>query len=622
MLPNFSKLRLCPTAEFYDLPDATRDWLNADGGVETFTQEPHTNQQDSVMEAAPGRPTTFRVRGKNPLGDGTYPYTYYDPEGLWNWVRQEGRKVPLTQEPIWREDWWALHDAFAPTTRAPVWVRNLPQLDPQQPDTRAYGTPQPAAVVARTLDDHAREDVAHLMQETEYATEMPPAVSLPSFIDVLQGMAHNMRTNAFYIDAFFRALNDMDLRILVTDLFAIFRSGTANTGLYAVWKGDILRFFLPLADRPRFQVELRRQTNLTYILEWYRIAFNDQHPTPLEQASLQEQVERQQVLRAIKALRHHYVWDTRVHWSRHDVPPNALDDAMITDWNTQPDPPDADARTDTIQLLTERMDGVATYMMNLERYGPAMFLQGDPSDDEKCKDLLQGMAEMFDRLNTFRQSLVPIRYMDARAVRLARRLCKLAIRATWEYQKVQGHDPELAHFPLERLADAFLPPLQLAVTLSNGAAESAQPGMLANRELADAFFWRYVAPTYGFEVARRPGGNELDAHAVERAWFGRIRPRFEVFVPRVPPSRFRAGRALDDTTEEEDEDGEEEEETPQGPPEAQLPWNYDDEGEEGEEDVLEDEELLQALAQIDGRARPAGEATPNRRRQRTSASAA
>ncbi len=139
MLPSLERLRLTPTGEFWRLSAPQAQELNGGvngDGVETFTQEPFPRLRGRNDPGA-----TFRVRGMTPLADGTYAYTYYDAHGLWEYVKEEGRaKVPLTQEPIWREDWWALRDRFAPGSSVPFWVRNLPQLDPSRTDTRIYGT--------------------------------------------------------------------------------------------------------------------------------------------------------------------------------------------------------------------------------------------------------------------------------------------------------------------------------------------------------------------------------------------------------------------------------------------------------------------------------------------------
>ena len=131
MLPNLTELTLgqgsTPTGEFLDLSVAAVEKLKSEGELETFSQEEF------------GLREYFRVRSKNADDNGEYNYSMYDARKLWQWVSVFGHSVPATGEPIWREDWWELHDRFAPAPApAPSWVQNLPQLDSSQPDLHSY----------------------------------------------------------------------------------------------------------------------------------------------------------------------------------------------------------------------------------------------------------------------------------------------------------------------------------------------------------------------------------------------------------------------------------------------------------------------------------------------------
>ena len=143
MLPNLAGLDLAAheaarTGEFYALSDDEA----RDLGIDPITFE--------AAEAGRGREhpnATFRVRDKDPKPDGTYRYTFFKAAGLWDWVNQQERaRNPLTNEPIWREDWWELWERFHDERPAagrqpdgmPSWVRHLPRRDPTQPDLHTY----------------------------------------------------------------------------------------------------------------------------------------------------------------------------------------------------------------------------------------------------------------------------------------------------------------------------------------------------------------------------------------------------------------------------------------------------------------------------------------------------
>ena len=107
MLPNFARLRLddrknrsAPTGEFWALSQTKADELNEGGrgdpiGFDTYRP----------FQAVASPHATFRVRNRDPQGDGTYNYTYYNATTLWQWAK-DNAKLPLTGEPIWKEDWW------------------------------------------------------------------------------------------------------------------------------------------------------------------------------------------------------------------------------------------------------------------------------------------------------------------------------------------------------------------------------------------------------------------------------------------------------------------------------------------------------------------------------------
>ena len=122
MLPRLDRLSLKPTGEFYALtPDEA-----AEEGEDPIHGHAFLPGQTKDSLAA-----TFRVRSKDPRPGTTnrYVYHFFEAESLWQWVKREDRAFnPKTREPLWKEDWLALHDQFDPDSPVPHWVRNLPQL--------------------------------------------------------------------------------------------------------------------------------------------------------------------------------------------------------------------------------------------------------------------------------------------------------------------------------------------------------------------------------------------------------------------------------------------------------------------------------------------------------------
>jgi len=125
MLPNLGGLSLAsvtPTGEFYALtPDEA-----AEEGEDPIHGHAFLPGQTKDSLAA-----TFRVRSKDPRPGTTnrYVYHFFEAESLWQWVKKERQAYnPKTREPLWKEDWLALHDQFDPDSPVPHWVRNLPQL--------------------------------------------------------------------------------------------------------------------------------------------------------------------------------------------------------------------------------------------------------------------------------------------------------------------------------------------------------------------------------------------------------------------------------------------------------------------------------------------------------------
>ena len=135
MLPNFSRLSLKPTGDFYALTEAEAAKLKADGVQDSISLNEFEPNQNRNSEQA-----TFRVRVDLP--DNKSIHKFFIAKGLWDWVRKPVPEtkpaiavMPDTRKPVWREDWWALSDRFAPGALYPRWVRNLPLRDEETSDS-------------------------------------------------------------------------------------------------------------------------------------------------------------------------------------------------------------------------------------------------------------------------------------------------------------------------------------------------------------------------------------------------------------------------------------------------------------------------------------------------------
>ena len=127
MLPSLDHLRLARTGEFYPLSQPELDQFAAEEKTDPITLDPFQRDANNWR--------TFRVRNETPRADGTYKYHYYKASALWqHYDSPTPKKDPLTNQPIWYEDWMALHDAYDPFPNAvefiPSWVYDLPTREP------------------------------------------------------------------------------------------------------------------------------------------------------------------------------------------------------------------------------------------------------------------------------------------------------------------------------------------------------------------------------------------------------------------------------------------------------------------------------------------------------------
>jgi len=123
------------------LPRLDRLSLKPTGEFYTLTSDEAAEEGEDPIHGHPLLPdqtkdslaATFRVRSKDPRPGTTnrYVYHFFEAESLWQWVRRQDHAFnPKNRDPLWKEDWLQLHSQFDPNSPVPDWVRNLPQLNP------------------------------------------------------------------------------------------------------------------------------------------------------------------------------------------------------------------------------------------------------------------------------------------------------------------------------------------------------------------------------------------------------------------------------------------------------------------------------------------------------------
>ena len=98
---------------------------NTMGYYEPTEEEQEQMNDDPVSMEKPLHTMTFRVEMCVPNPDGTPRYKYYSPKQLWRWIREHNTLPGLPGCPIWKEDWWTLHDSLEPEYVPPAWVQSL-----------------------------------------------------------------------------------------------------------------------------------------------------------------------------------------------------------------------------------------------------------------------------------------------------------------------------------------------------------------------------------------------------------------------------------------------------------------------------------------------------------------
>lgn len=141
MLPDLGALalrarRAAPTGEFIKLSRAEARQLNKSGEL-----EPINRSKYMPSDCEPGEEERFgddyecfepfKVWARDPAtGRPSRHYKIYNAQALWDALKFDGQlRDPIFRQPIWREDWWELHQKYDPDGDVPRRVHTLPRKD-------------------------------------------------------------------------------------------------------------------------------------------------------------------------------------------------------------------------------------------------------------------------------------------------------------------------------------------------------------------------------------------------------------------------------------------------------------------------------------------------------------
>lgn len=545
MLPNFSKLSIKPTGEFYALSQSESDALLAAEARDPITLEDFSANEDRSSDRA-----TFRVRVRD--SNGNWIYNYYIARSLWEWVRRPNNdnpptaKLPDTNEPIWREDWWDLHDRYAQFQPWPHWVQNLPLFDTSIEDTHDYAPPPAPGVFPGffTLenDDDLVGDLAIFNRDVEIYNANRTLANANHVSNAISTIRTGIRNYGYVAELGLSHMLEA-FQEFVRVVFSLFRvaTDTANVRL----KGNLLRLMADIAPHSaRFRSWLRWQPSLQdLIIDYNSAATQVTASTNLSHIDGGLTTWWAGIDVSARIVLHHFLWDKRIPswWTRTET------------FNVDRRPssaPNRLQREQRILRLSMQMTGVVHYIDALTTYGVQQFFvrYGQPDteepvgDYEKVINLLQKMVEELTFLNTF--SFHGFRHLDGRVQTLTVDLYKVVIKAVILMTTTSETGFLLARFRL--MVEQMLTTLTVAVTVSMPDA-AVPPENTASADNMEQFFWKYVAHTYNFTERTESG-----ATAVEKAVVEFMIPEFEA-----------SNDNGDDTDEEEEED---EEEPPVAPP--------------------------------------------------------
>ena len=511
MLPDFSKLSLCSTDEFFALTEA-----EAVGRIDPVSM-------DQLLFGA-GRGSskaTFRVRSQFPAQNtGEYTYTYFEAEPLWDWVKEYGKTNPLTKEPIWKEDWLALHDRYAPDEELPPWVRSLPQLDPNWVDNRTYAYIPQGTTPGNSFHTLVSHHAHVIMDTMELYVTSPNPVAASNFYQALLVWVNSFR-NTDVRQAFMSMTRPSSSRLLY-ELFRVFcdtnttwPSGLGRSDVGRI-KGAILLISSMLLIRAPFRREMRNIGLPVYSAINNYLNQLDAITDAMREANMiNVDSWRGDVFHAARQLRHHLVWDRRIGdellYAR-TIDPN-LRAYPASDQGTAR----AAAGRAPHQVLAQRqyesgvlslmqdVHGIETFLRGFLESGPQLFFGN--SDHDKCIDLFNQVAAMFLTLaRASSNDPYPVRLLDGRVQTAALTIFQKGL-DLWDGLVTM---PGMANYQdqFERLARAAATAMAAGVVASvdnHSTTLSVQLGGTPSLETIENYFWLYVAHTYHYTVRVEEG---------------------------------------------------------------------------------------------------------------------
>lgn len=494
MLPSLSGLDLgrrkkgvpSTTGEFYALTANEARALNANNGQDPISLDPYLVAQGRDSDHA-----TFRVRGydsNNNLID-----KFFYAEGLWEWVRRPNNEDPPMatlpdRQYIWREDWWALSDRFAPGVPYPDWVRNLPQLDPSKEDTKTY-VPYvtPSAEEEAGMQAFRAEGHSLLADLTTFSASVNLLLDIPTAYH-MNTVASNIETlltgfeHANYLAEFHSDANDAVYQATAREMYALLAltttgnpAPTTEIALLSL-KGFVLEFMYKALSRRT----LRQWSDMPRIADAFV-----QRVTELYEASggnftptlntVRPTYERS--VPAAYYVKHFYYWDRFIqpHLVR---PPRTT-----TERPSWARPFNDYAERAGLARLTQAMEDVANMGTTLLRYGGYQFF--DTGDDVRFIGLLRELNSMFQLARDWPAS-GEVRSLAIRLFMLVLSVAPI-LKSSWR-----------------RPADAAAKPVRVTAALHSALAAAILVADYDYRVDDDnpnarklyAFFWRYVSRRY------------------------------------------------------------------------------------------------------------------------------
>ncbi len=489
MLPNFSKLSLAPTGEFYALTDNEARALNANDGQDPISLDPYMPAQGRDSDYA-----TFRVRGYD--SENKWVDKFFYAEGLWEWVRRPNNEDPPMatlpdRQYMWREDWWALSDRFAPGVPYPHWVRNLPQLDPSKDDTKTYAPAEAAEPDDEPLPQpepdpgDVRGDFMRLTESIDAFHNVPILQNANYVVNALLAIERGIEHNNY--DDQLHHPEDADMEELGhavnRELFSLMELDndrvTVGVKEMALRVISYLTGKVALRSRDGFMqrmndyMEFRRELESTYELATAR---------------------GNQVNYAARDLRHRYYWNRAV--PPHVLVPPADGPGRLPSYAR---PLNESERRD-LARMTETQTGVVMLCTALQRFGPVQFFgQGD---DERLKDILGTLATQYN---------AAVAWPNTGEVRdLGVRLFVLLLSLTPVLQRFIKDPAMLPLTSLKglRLAERFDRALASALIASD--KRYRVDGSNPTKTKLNHFFWRYVSPRYTEETYSQQDRKDIE----------------------------------------------------------------------------------------------------------------